>query len=97
MLRDISVALRMCRVSCRDVDGIEHTVEVTANSLYEAVARGLAPSETSGDIGYGRTTITVMVKQPEVEAQGPDARLRGVVSVERRSPAEMVLKARSVP
>jgi hypothetical protein len=26
-------------VSCRDFKGTEHTVEVTADSLYEAVAR----------------------------------------------------------
>jgi hypothetical protein len=27
-----------CRVSYRDLEGIEHSVEVTADSLYEAVA-----------------------------------------------------------
>jgi hypothetical protein len=32
------VALRTCRVSCSDLNGIEHTVEVTADSLFEAVA-----------------------------------------------------------
>jgi hypothetical protein len=35
------VALRTCQVSCRDLKGIEHAVEITADSLYEAVARRL--------------------------------------------------------
>ena len=35
------VALRTCRISCLDASGVEHAAEVTARSLYEAVARGL--------------------------------------------------------
>jgi hypothetical protein len=73
------MALRTCRVSCRDIDGVEHTVEVTAESLYEAVARGLAAlwdAEWVSGIGSGQTTITVVVKQPEVEAQAAYARFR---------------------
>jgi hypothetical protein len=49
--------------------------------LYEAVARGLAvlrEAEWAGDIEHGQTTITVVVKQPEVEHTGPYARFRGV-------------------
>lgn len=34
--------VRSCRVTIRDIDGISHTVDVTASSLYEAVAQGLA-------------------------------------------------------
>jgi len=34
------VPLRTCKVSIADVDGIEHSVEVTAVTLYEAVAAG---------------------------------------------------------
>jgi hypothetical protein len=33
---------RSCRVAIQDLEGIVHTVEVTAESLYEAVAQGLA-------------------------------------------------------
>jgi hypothetical protein len=35
------VALKTCRVSCVDLRGVEHAVEVSANSLYEAVAQAL--------------------------------------------------------
>jgi hypothetical protein len=48
----------------------EHTVEVTAESLYEAVARGSAAfggADWVSPIGHGQTTISVLVKQPEVE------------------------------
>ena len=34
--------VRSCRVSVEDMQGITHTVDVTAESLYEAVAQGLA-------------------------------------------------------
>jgi hypothetical protein len=33
--------IRSCRVTIQDIDGIAHTVEVTAASLYEAVAQAL--------------------------------------------------------
>jgi len=34
--------IRSCRVTIPDMDGVSHSVEVTAASLYEAVAQGLA-------------------------------------------------------
>jgi hypothetical protein len=34
--------LRSCRVTIQDIDGISHTVDVTAGTLFEAVAQGLA-------------------------------------------------------
>ena len=36
------MAVRSCRVTLKDMDGVTHTVEVTAETLYEAVALGLA-------------------------------------------------------
>jgi len=34
--------VRSCHVTIRDLDGADHTVAVTASTLYEAVALGLA-------------------------------------------------------
>jgi hypothetical protein len=34
--------VKHCRVTIQDLDGISHSVEVTAATLYEAVAQGLA-------------------------------------------------------
>jgi hypothetical protein len=36
------MSVRSCRVTIQDMDGVSHTVEVTAATLYEAVAQGLA-------------------------------------------------------
>ena len=36
------MSVRSCRVTIQDLDGVSHTAEVTASSLYEAVAQGLA-------------------------------------------------------
>ena len=35
------MAARSCRVTITDREGVAHTVEVTASSLYEAIALGL--------------------------------------------------------
>jgi hypothetical protein len=35
------MSVRSCRVTVRDTEGIEHTAEVSAESVYEAVALGL--------------------------------------------------------
>lgn len=63
------VSLKTCRVSCRDLDGVEHSVEVIAESLYEAVARGLRAFHASpwvGEIGEGLTAIMVEIREPAV-------------------------------
>jgi hypothetical protein len=52
--------------------GVEHTVEVTAGSVYEAVAAALAVlrgDEWVGQIGTGLTTVSVKVQQPAIEHQ----------------------------
>lgn len=62
--------LRSCTVSCHDFRGVEHHVDVTANSLFEAVAQGLRIFRDNAwvdEIGAGLTPITVRVKEPEVE------------------------------
>lgn len=66
----LPVAVRTCRVSCRDLRGIEHTVEVTADSVYEAVAQALRVFREDtwvDEIGRRLTAVKVVVIQPEVE------------------------------
>jgi len=91
------MALRTCRVTCRDIDGVKHTVEVSAESLYEAVARGLAAfrsADCAGEIGHGQTTITVAVMQLEVEHKVRMRDFEAWLESNGRSPAEMALKYR---
>ena len=57
--------LRTCRVSISDMEGIKHSVEVTASTLFEAVALGLAAvrgQDWTGDIPEGLNTVEVVVK-----------------------------------
>jgi hypothetical protein len=64
------MALRSCLVSCRDLAGTEHAVEVTAETLYEAVAQALGILRGDiwvEEIGEGLTELKVRVKQPAVE------------------------------
>jgi hypothetical protein len=84
-------------VTCIDLNGVEHTVEVTAESLYEAVARGLAAfgnADWAGEVGHGQTTITVVVKQPEVEHKVRVRDFDAWLESNGRPPAEMTLKSR---
>ena len=62
--------VRSCRVTITDMDGVAHTVEVTAGTLYEAVALGLAAIR--GDdwvvgIPQGMNSVRVRVTDIPVE------------------------------
>lgn len=61
---------RSCRVTIQDMDGVSHTVEVTAASLYEAVAQGLAAirrNDWVAGIAQGANTVKVSVTDVRVE------------------------------
>jgi len=60
------VSLRTCRVAVTDSRGVEHAVEVLADSLFEAAALGLRVLKDDGwtePIG-GSTRIQVEVREP---------------------------------
>lgn len=62
--------VRSCRVTIRDLDGVSHTVEVTASTLYEAVAQGLAAvrgNEWVAGIAQGFNVVKVSVADVRVE------------------------------
>jgi hypothetical protein len=91
------VTLKTCRVSCVNLRGIEHAVEVSASSLYEAVAQALRifrDNEWIDRIGRGQTPILVKVKHPETEHMVHVQDFERWLQTAPRSPAEMVLKNR---
>jgi hypothetical protein len=91
------VALKTCKVSCIDLQGVEHTIEVSAGSLYEAVAQALRifrDNEWVDDLGRGQTPISIKVKQPEIEHTVRVQDFEGWLETTPRSPAEMILKNR---
>ena len=91
------VGLRACTVSCTDLRGCEHRVEVTADSLYEAVARGLRvfrENDWNVVITAAVTTISVVVRQPEVEHKVRVQDFERWLESQGRTPAEVSLKSR---
>ncbi len=60
------MAIKSCRVTCTDASGIDHSVEVTAETLYEAVAQALRlfrDNDWTGDAQRIPSKATVRVKQ----------------------------------
>src|SRR5271168_4565041 len=91
------VALKTCKVSCIDLQGVEHAAEVSAGSVYEAVAQALRifrDDEWVEDLGRGQTPISVRVKHPEIEHTVRLHDFERWLEASPRSPAEMILKNR---
>lgn len=66
------MAVRSCRVTIEGTDGVSHTVEVTAATLYEAVAQGLAAlrgREWVDGLPQGHNIIKVAVAEVPVVHQ----------------------------
>jgi hypothetical protein len=64
------VPVRACKVTIRDLDGVSHTVDVTAETLYEAVALGMAAIRTDEwvtEIAQGLNPVTVQVTNVAVK------------------------------
>jgi hypothetical protein len=65
-----AMPVRSCRVTIQDMEGVSHTVEVTAATLYEAVALGLAAirgNEWVVGIAQGLNPVRVRVTNVPVE------------------------------
>jgi hypothetical protein len=60
------VALRTCTVSFTGPSGIRHSVEVTAESIYEAAALGVSALKSDGwaDAIAPGTELDVQVREP---------------------------------
>src|ERR1700682_2841223 len=64
------MSVRSCKVTIQDTRSVSHTVEVTAESLYEAVALGMAAIRTDewvSGIAQGRNPVKVRVMNVPVE------------------------------
>jgi hypothetical protein len=76
---------------------VAHSLDVTAGTLYEAVAQALAAlrgHEWVGEIGKGLTTVTVKVRQPEVTHVVKMQDFENWLNRGCKSPADTALKAR---
>jgi hypothetical protein len=62
--------VRSCLVSFTDTEGIEHSVRIPAESLYEAAIEAMAAFRRSGfaDVTLGPATrLRILVRSPEEE------------------------------
>ena len=89
------MALKTCKISCRDSNGAEHTVEITARSLYEAVARGLHVLRQNDwvDRINPNSAIAITVKEPEIEHRVRIKDFENWLASNGKSPAEQALKS----
>lgn len=90
------MAVRSCHVTIQHLEGAAQTVEVTAESLYEAVAQGLAALLRSDWVaGFQQGIVKVSVADVRVEDQ---VRLTDLTKwLERtngRSPREIIQRQR---
>ena len=66
VLRSAAVALRTCTVSFSGPSGLRHSVDVTAESVYEAAALGVSALRKSGwaDAVALGTELEIQVREP---------------------------------
>ncbi len=91
----LHVVLRTCTVAVKDVRDVKHSIEVTAETLYEAIATALAALQQDnwvGEIGQGFATVTVLVQQPPVKHEVKMKDFVSWLGRQGRSPAEVILK-----
>ena|SRR5271170_3350892 len=91
------MAVRSCRVRLRDAQGVEHSVQVSAQSLYEAVAQALRvfrENEWAEPMEHSGAALVINIREPEVEHRVRIEDFRNWLKSGAKSPAEMALKSR---
>ncbi len=91
------MALRTCSVSYEDLHGIIHSVDVSAESLYEAAALALRVFRQAELLDYQpglATRLSVAVRHPVATHVLTVGRLRDWLNGMARSPAEKAAKER---
>ena len=91
------MAPKACTVVVHDLNDTAHQLDVTAETLHEAVAQALAMvrgHDWVGDIVRGLTEVTVKVRNPEVTHIVKIQDFENWLNRGCKSPAETVLKAR---
>ena len=83
--------MRCCRVTIQDLDRVSHTVEVTASTLYEAVAQGLAATRGNEWVsGFAEGVVKVSVSDVRVEHEVKLAEFTKWLETKGRSPRQVI-------
>ena len=90
------MASQQCRVSFKDLEGVCHTVEVTADSLYEAAVLGLKALQKSAwvDVVGPATRLEIRVLEPAAVHLLLVAQLQRWLDGGATNPADLVKKKR---
>ena len=91
------MAVRTCKVTCTDLHGVGHTIEVSAQSLYEAVAQALRIFREDNwceDLGQSAASLVVKISPPAVEHRVRIKDFTNWLESAGKSPAEMAMKSR---
>ena len=90
------MAAKACTVTVQDVDGLVHSVDVTADSLYEAACAGLQALKASGwaDAVGPATKLEVEVRAPVTRHKLTVQQVQQWVAGAAKSPNEQVMKDR---
>jgi len=96
MLRSLPVAVRHCTVTFRSPTGVAHSVDVEAETLYEAAALGVSRLKADGWVdGLGPATrLEIHVRQPATTHVLSIQQLQRWVNGTTRSPADTLRKTR---
>jgi hypothetical protein len=89
--------VKSCRVTISDMEGVAHSVEVTAATLYEAVALGLRElqgNEWVEGIARGLNTVTVSVRNVQIEHKVTIGEFTKWLERRGGTPAEMTRKGK---
>jgi hypothetical protein len=85
---------KACRVTYKDLEGVRHTVEVTAESVYEAsvlALSALSKHEWIENIGPG-TRLDIQILEPNVTHTLMVAQLRTWLDRPTTNPADLLKK-----
>jgi hypothetical protein len=90
------VPVRSCTVSFRGVSGIRHSVDLDAESVYDAAIRGLTLLRRDGwvDSVSSATALEVQVREPATRHSVSVQQLRRWCDAIAASPAETIRKAK---
>jgi hypothetical protein len=96
MVGSQAVPLRVCTVSFKSATGISHSVDVEAETLYEAAGLGLARLKKDGWIeGLGPgTRLEIAVREPATMHCLTVQQLQRWVNAVTSSPAEVVRRSK---
>ena len=89
--------VRSCRVTIQDMQGVDHTVQVTAATLYEAVALGMASlrgEDWVSGIADGLNVARVSVTNVPIEHSVPIKDFNAWLNRPGRSPREVSARYR---